>query len=164
MLSDKKIRELSLESGMISPFIDYGMGGSSAGSSYGLSSCGYDVRLADRFSDNRNDDLVNRKSFYLKPGEFILGHSVEMLSMPENVSAFCLTKSSLARKGIDVTSTKIQPGWKGQLVIEIFNKSENVIPLVVGEGICELSFFETGPVENPYSGKYQNQKGVTKAL
>lgn len=167
LLSDKLIRDYA-KNGMIENFIDYGMGGSRASYSYGLSSCGYDLRLGDKFigSDGFSQDAIDG-GFVIGPGESVLAFGVERINMPRNIAAHCVGKSTWARKFIEVLVTPIEPGWSGDVTIEIVNLGREDQLLKVGEGICQLQFFEiAGDVEMSYldkSGKYQGQTGVTKA-
>lgn len=114
------------------------------GLTYGLSSCGYDIRIAE--------------SFTLWPQRFVLASSVEHFIMPDDCCARVMDKSSLARQGIVVQNTIIEPGWNGWLTLEIVNHSWGFRKLVSGQAIAQIVFERLDePTEQPYRGKYQNQ-------
>lgn len=112
--------------------------------SYGLTECGYDIRL--------------KKGIWMYLGRrFVLGSSVEHFNMPRTLMGRVMNKSSWAREGIDVSrSTNIEPGWSGYLTLEITYSKVKPIYLPPGIGIAQVIFEE---VKNPaqYKGKYQNQ-------
>lgn len=114
------------------------------GMSWGLSIAGYDVRI--------------KQKRLLLPGEFMLASTVERFEMPNNVLGHVADKSSLARRGIAVQNTIIEPGWCGYLTLEITNHGTEPVLLLRGQPIAQIIFhFTDEPVESPYSGKYQNQ-------
>jgi dCTP deaminase len=114
------------------------------GMSYGLSSCGYDIRL--------------REDIYLYAGGFSLASSIEHFDMPTNIMAQVADKSSWARKGIAVQNTILEPGWKGYLTIELTNHSAAPVFIKHGSPIAQIIFMKLDKAtEKPYSGKYQNQ-------
>jgi len=118
---------------------------------YGLSAAGYDLRL--------DQDLE------IKSGNCCLASATELFDMPNNIIGYVHDKSSLARRFITVQNTVIEPGWKGQLTLEIINHSEKDINLFRGMGIAQVVFhFLDEETEQPYDGKYQHQKGVTEAI
>ncbi len=112
------------------------------GMSYGLSEAGYDIRLAQ--------DLK------IKPGGFVKGSAMEYLSLPVDLIASVYDKSSLARMGIAVQNTIIEPGWRGYLTLEISNHGEEIVELVEGHPIAQLVFQEVRGA-TAYQGKYQDQ-------
>lgn len=151
--------------------------------SYGLSSFGYDIRLAKELKKitsldkriidpkEKNDSefyniVLNEHEYYfdLKPHGFILGCSLETITIPSNIMGLCVGKSTYARCGIIVNTTPLEPGWSGQLTIEISNTSDKFVRLYFNEGIAQLLFFEMdGRPEKTYldrNGKYTNQVGV----
>lgn len=151
--------------------------------SYGLSSFGYDIRLSKELkkigsSDKRiidpkeksnsefNNIVLNDHDNYfeLKPHGFILGCSVETITVPSNILGLCVGKSTYARCGIIVNVTPLEPGWFGQLTIEISNTSDKFVRLYFNEGIAQILFFEMdNSAEKTYldrNGKYMNQVGV----
>ena len=175
--SDRWIREKSRETGMIDPFVDRQK---SAGRiSFGLSSYGYDIRLADEYKifTNAHCAIVDPKAFdsrafvdyrgphcLIPPNSFALARSIEHFSMPKNVLAVCLGKSTYARCGIIVNVTPLEPGWTGYLTIEISNTTPLPAKVYSGEGIAQLLFFESDEAcEISYAdrkGKYQKQVGI----
>ena len=132
---------------IISPFLErdraYGM-------SYGLSQCGYDVRLAH--------------DVWVWPGWGRLAVIIEYLSLPPDLCARVLDKSTNARRFIMVQNTIIEPGWRGYLTVEITRGLPWPILLRRGTPIAQI-VFETldQPTESPYDGKYQNQPPVATA-
>lgn len=147
--------------------------------SYGLSSYGYDLRLAREFKiftdvysalvDPKN---FNEKSFVdlkgetciIPPNSFALTRSVEYLRIPKNVLGLCIGKSTYARCGIIVNVTPLQPEFEGHIVIEISNTTPLPAKIYAGEGIAEVIFFEADTeCERSYkqlSGKYSKQKTI----
>lgn len=182
ILSDKQIRRLALEHGMIAPFVDYKEKESTqAGKiTWGLSSCGYDFRLDWEFAKPRSatddDSVVDPKKsmlmrstqsrpFVLAPRKMILGQTMEGFIMPDDVMGIIYTRSTLARIGLFLNVTQIEPGWQGQITLEISNISDEPIGIYPGEGIGQLVFMQISErPERTYAhkqGKYQDQHGVT---
>ena len=127
------------------------------GLTYGLSPAGYDVRLV--LEKNVSHDI-------LFPGEFILAVTVEHFNMPNNVLGIVHDKSSLARRGLSVFNTVIEPGWRGFLTLELKNQGRESIDLCAEQAIAQVVFhmLDLSTCE-PYGGKYQDQKfGPQKAL
>jgi len=184
ILNDKRIKELA-ELGMISPFFDRqvrGVEGEELDSdrviSYGLSSFGYDIRLAPEFkivsnhrsgiidpkrvSDNHYLD-INEKSCIIPPSGFVLSRSIEKLEIPDNILVLCVGKSTYARCGIIVNVTPLEPGWRGYITLEIHNTTVMPAKVYANEGICQLLFFQGETCETSYGtrmGKYQDQTGI----
>lgn len=147
--------------------------------SYGLSSYGYDVRLADEFMipymkfgiiDPKNstpmfDKEVHKEAFILPEHQFILGRSFEYIRMPRDVTAIAVGKSTYARCGVVGNVTPLEASWEGYITIEISNTSSRPVILYPNEGILQLLFFRGQyPCETSYAdrhGKYQGQKTVT---
>lgn len=96
----------------------------------------------------------------LYPGEFILGHTMEYIDMPDDVSGWVKDKSTNARCGLAVQNTVLEPGWRGQITLEITNHGPVPIKLLAGAGIAQIQFIRCVPCDTPYAGKYQDQKGV----
>ena len=178
--ADTWIRYMAEEWKMITPFVDRQI--SSDMISFGLSSCGYDIRLANefKFCDNPNFPFdpkhPNEKMwstsvvsdwFVLAPHDFVLARSVERFKIPRDVLAVCVGKSTYARLGVLVNVTPLEPEWEGYLTLEISNTTNNSVYLYPNEGIAQILFFESDEVcEVSYAdrkGKYQNQIGVTIA-
>jgi dCTP deaminase len=149
--------------------------------SYGLSSYGYDLRLADEFQvptserlggvlDPKavSDDMfgaVRAGQFDLAPHSFVLGRTLEYLRIPANVLTLCAGKSSYARCGVLVNVTPFEPGWEGFATLCIANTGLRPVRLYAGEGIAQVVFLEGDePCEVTYSdrqGKYQAQQAIT---
>jgi dCTP deaminase len=157
--------------------------------SYGLSSYGYDVRLADGLEiftninnvsgDAKRPDKGNKvkaeiltdewggRFAWLPAGGFMLGHTVEYFRIPRDIIVICLGKSSYAREGIIVNVTPLEPEWEGQVVIEISNTSGVPQKIYVDEGISQFLFGLGDEVcsvsYKDRGGKYQGQLGITHA-
>ena len=150
--------------------------------SYGCSSYGYDLRLSytefkifrhvpGKVMDPKNfnpDNLENvplesdlgGHFFVLPAHSYGLGVAHERLSMPPNVTAICVGKSTYARMGIIINVTPAEAGWQGHLTLEFSNSSGADCRIYAGEGICQLLFMEGEPCDTTYEdrqGKYQNQ-------
>jgi dCTP deaminase len=148
--------------------------------SYGTSSYGYDVRCATEFKifTNINSTIVDPKNFdpknfvdfegetcIIPPNSFALARTVEHFRIPRNVMVICLGKSSLARCGIIVNVTPLEPEWEGHVTLEFSNTTPLPAKIYANEGVAQMLFFESDEVcETSYKdrgGKYQGQKGVT---
>ncbi|MDE2772269.1 MAG: dCTP deaminase [Gemmatimonadota bacterium] len=176
--SDRWIRRMCDEHRLIEPFepgqVREGV------ISYGLSSYGYDIRVAAEFKvfTNVYNVVVDPKAFdprsfidvregicNIPPNSFALARTEEYFRMPRNVLAICVGKSTYARCGIVVNVTPLEPGWEGYLTLEISNTTPLPAKIYAGEGIAQLLFFE-GDEEPSVAyadreGKYQHQSGVT---
>jgi|21_taG_2_1085346.scaffolds.fasta_scaffold10641_3 dCTP deaminase len=156
--------------------------------SYGLSSFGYDARLGNEFvtfpkpgffqrlfnlkgdifdptihTFRENQDCFRQVSGYydIKPGEFILAHTEEKFNFPPNITGVVKDKSTYARCGLSVQNTVLEAGWSGQVTIEISNHGPETVRLHAGRGIAQILFVHNPKLaEKPYTGKYQDQKGV----
>jgi dCTP deaminase len=110
---------------------------------------------------------LGHQSYFLLEGfGFMLGHTVETFDMPHNVAAVCNGKSTYARCGIHVNVTPIEPGWAGQVTLEIHNHTPYSVRIYPWRGICQFQFTRTAQPELTYDakkGKYQGQMGVTVA-
>jgi dCTP deaminase len=177
--NDRWIKQMA-KNGMIEPF---NKGQVREGViSYGVSSYGYDMRIADEFKifTNINNTIVDPKSFDIKslidfkgdvciipPNSFILGRSVEYFRIPRDVLVICLGKSTYARCGIFVNVTPLEPEWEGYVTIEISNTTPLPAKIYANEGIAQLLFMQGSELcEISYAdkaGKYQAQKGITPA-
>lgn len=176
--SDKWIEEVSLKYGMISPFektaIRKGV------ISYGVSSYGYDIRVADEYKifTNVNSTIVDPKNFnacnvveykgdvcIVPPNSFALARTIEYFKIPRDVLAICLGKSTYARCGIIVNVTPFEPEFEGYITIEISNTTPLPAKIYSNEGIAQVLFF-TGDEDclisyKDKNGKYQQQAGIT---
>ncbi len=176
--SDKWIRKMSLEKGMIEPFCEEQVGKGVV--SYGLSSYGYDIRVGREFKifTNINSTVVDPKNFdesnvidfegdvcIIPPNSFALARTIEYFRMPPNVLAICLGKSTYARCGIIVNVTPFEPEFEGHITIEISNTTPLPAKIYANEGIAQVLFFEGDEAcEVTYKdkrGKYQKQRGIT---
>ncbi|HZW04746.1 MAG TPA: dCTP deaminase [Anaerolineaceae bacterium] len=174
---DHWIRKMAVEHGMIEPFVD---GQKRAGViSYGLSSYGYDIRVADEFKifTNVYSAIVDPKNFtsqsmidfkgdvcIIPPNSFALARTIEYFRIPRSVLTVCLGKSTYARCGIIVNVTPFEPEWEGFVTLEISNTTPLPAKIYSNEGIAQVLFFEGDEVcETSYAdkqGKYQNQPGI----
>ena len=175
--SDRWIRRMSLEHKMIEPFVDRQVRDGVI--SFGVSSYGYDMRVADEFRifTNVNSTTVDPKKFdarsfveykgdvaIIPPNSFALGRSVEYFRIPRNVLTLCVGKSTYARCGIIVNVTPFEPEWEGYVTLEISNTTPLPAKIYANEGLCQVIFFESDEdCEVSYKdkkGKYQSQGGI----
>jgi dCTP deaminase len=108
--------------------------------------------------------MSNDEPFILHPGEFVLGSTLERVAIPDDLVARLEGKSSLGRLGLLIHSTAgyIDPGWDGQITLELSNVARLPITIYPGMPIGQISFLTlTTPVDRPYRGKYQGQVGPT---
>jgi dCTP deaminase len=184
--SDRWIRRMARERGMIDPFVDNKVQQVDAHGrrviSYGLSSYGYDMRVAPEFKIFTNvlSAIVDPKDFDSKsfvefegetcivpPNSFALARSVEYFRIPREVLTICVGKSTYARCGIITNVTPFEPEWEGHVTLEISNTTPLPARIYANEGICQVLFFEADAddiCETSYAdkaGKYQRQVGVT---
>ena len=180
--SDKWIRRMAAEHGMIEPFEPdqiKEVGGRRV-ISYGTSSYGYDIRCADEFKlfTNINSTIVDPKDFDSKnfvdvkgdhvivpPNSFALARTVEYFRIPRSVLTICLGKSTYARCGIIVNDTPFEPEWEGYVTLEFSNTTPLPAKIYANEGVAQVLFFHADEeCETSYKdrgGKYQGQRGVT---
>jgi dCTP deaminase len=175
--SDRWIRKMALEHEMIRPFAESQV--REGVISYGCSSYGYDLRVADEFKifTNVNSTAVDPKHFdprslvefkgdvcIVPPNSFALARSVEYFKIPRQVLTICVGKSTYARCGIIVNVTPLEPEWEGFVTLEISNTTPLLARVYSNEGLCQLVFFESDEVcEVSYKdkkGKYQSQQGI----
>jgi dCTP deaminase len=177
ILSDKWIRQQARDHGMIEPFVENQRREGCI--SYGLSSYGYDARVADDFKifTNVDSSVVDPKDFdprsfvdrktdvcIIPPNSFALARTVEYFRVPRDVLVICLGKSTYARCGIIVNVTPLEPGWEGHVTLEFSNTTPLPAKMYAHEGCVQLLFFEGERPEITYAdraGKYQGQRGVT---
>lgn len=169
---------MALEHGMIEPFEDRQVREGAV--SFGVSSYGYDMRVADEFKifTNVNSAIVDPKAFdersfvsfsgdvcIVPPNSFALARSVEYFRIPRDVMTLCVGKSTYARCGIITNVTPFEPEWEGFVTLEISNTTPLPAKVYAGEGIAQVIFFQSDDVcEVSYAdrkGKYQGQVGVT---
>jgi len=175
--SDRWIRKMAKDHDMINPFSEKQVREGVV--SYGLSSYGYDLRVADEFKifTNVNSTVVDPKKFDEKsfvtirseccvvpPNSFALARSVEYFKIPRDVLTICVGKSTYARCGIIVNVTPFEPEWEGFVTLEISNTTPLPARIYANEGLCQIIFFQSDEVcETSYAdrkGKYQAQKGI----
>ena len=180
ILSDRWIKRMALEHGMIEPFEDRQV--RQGVISYGVSSYGYDMRVAREFRIFTNvlNSVVDPKAFdprsfvefdgdvcIVPPNSFALARSVEYFRIPRDVVTICVGKSTYARCGIITNVTPFEPEWEGHVTLEISNTTPLPARIYANEGICQVLFFEADAddvCETSYAdkqGKYQRQVGVT---
>jgi dCTP deaminase len=175
---DRWIRRMSREHGMIEPFEDGQVRDGVI--SYGLSSYGYDIRVAPEFKvftnvhhlvvdpknfDDRSFVDIHEQECIIPPNSFALARTVEYFRIPRDVLVVCVGKSTYARCGIIVNVTPLEPTGEGHLTLEISNTTPLPAKIYAGEGIAQLLFFEGDEEpEVAYAdrkGKYMKQQGVT---
>lgn len=180
--SDKWIRRMAEQQGMIEPFESGQIRDSERGRviSYGTSSYGYDVRCSDEFKifTNINSAIVDPKDFdsnsfvdvksdvcIIPPNSFALARTVEYFRIPRDVLTICLGKSTYARCGIIVNVTPLEPEWEGHVTLEFSNTTPLPAKIYANEGACQFLFLQGNePCEISYAdraGKYMGQQGVT---
>jgi dCTP deaminase len=175
---DHWIRKMANEHGMIEPFVEKQQ--REGVISYGVSSYGYDMRVANEFKifTNVHSAVVDPKAFtdnsfvdfegdvcIIPPNSFALARSVEYFRIPRSVLTLCVGKSTYARCGIITNVTPFEPEWEGYVTLEISNTTPLPAKIYANEGIAQVIFFEADePCETSYAdkkGKYQSQVGVT---
>ena len=146
--------------------------------SYGLSSYGYDIRIADEFKIFKGQGTLDPKKItpdlfedfkgntcIIPPNSFILARSLEYFKIPRNVLVLCTGKSTYARIGIVVNVTPLEPSWEGFITMSISNTSSCPATLYAKEGIAQIVFFESEDAPQisyaDRKGRYQSQKTIT---
>ena len=177
LMSDHWIREMAKEQRMIEPFAENQVRNGVI--SYGVSSYGYDIRVADEFMifTNVHSAIVDPKHFdprsmvdfrgeicVIPPNSFALARTVEYFRIPRSVLTICVGKSTYARCGIIVNVTPFEPEWEGYVTLEISNTTPLPARIYANEGIAQVLFFEADEeCETSYAdkkGKYQKQEGI----
>jgi dCTP deaminase len=175
--NDRWIREMATKHEMILPFEEKQV--REGVISYGLSSYGYDLRVADEYKifTNVNSTIVDPKKFdarsfvefsgpacIVPPNSFALARSVEYFKIPREVLTICVGKSTYARCGIIVNVTPLEPEWEGFVTLEISNTTPLPARVYSNEGLCQIIFLGSDEVcETSYKdkkGKYQSQQGI----
>ena len=176
--SDKWIKKMSAEQDMINPYTDEQIKPGSI--SYGVSSYGYDIRVANEYKifTNVNNSIIDPKNFdansfvdfkgdvcIVPPNSFALARSIEYFKIPRKVLTICVGKSTYARCGIIVNVTPFEPEWEGYVTLEISNTTPLPAKIYSNEGLCQVLFFESDEdCEISYKdkrGKYLKQVGIT---
>ena len=174
---DHWIRKMAREQRMIEPFEEKQVRDGVV--SYGVSSYGYDVRVAGEFKiftnvfsvtvDPKNFDTRSMVDFtgdvcIIPPNSFALARTVEYFRIPRQVLTICLGKSTYARCGIIVNVTPFEPEWEGFVTLEISNTTPLPAKIYANEGLAQVLFFEADEVcETSYAdkkGKYQKQQSI----
>ena len=175
--ADNWIRRMAQEQGMIEPFVENQVRQGVV--SYGLSSYGYDIRVADEFKifTNVYSAVVDPKNFdprsmvdfkgevcIIPPNSFALARTVEYFRIPRDVLTVCVGKSTYARCGIIVNVTPFEPEWEGFVTLEISNTTPLPAKIYANEGIAQVLFFQGDePCDVSYAdrkGKYQKQQTI----
>lgn len=174
---DHWIKKMALEHGMIEPFVESQV--RQGVISYGVSSYGYDIRVADEFKIFTNvfSAVVDPKNFdprsmidfrgdicVIPPNSFVLARTVEYFRIPRSVLTVCVGKSTYARCGIIVNVTPFEPEWEGYVTLEISNTTPLPAKIYANEGISQVLFFEADETcDISYAdkkGKYQHQQTI----
>ncbi len=174
---DHWIRKMAREQRMIEPFADSQVRDGVI--SFGVSSYGYDIRVADEFKIFTNvfSAVVDPKQFdprsmvdykgevcIIPPNSFALAKTIEYFRIPRKVLTVCLGKSTYARCGIIVNVTPFEPEWEGYVTLEISNTTPLPAKIYANEGIAQVLFFEADDMcETSYAdkkGKYQGQQSI----
>ncbi len=150
--------------------------------SYGQSSLGYDMRAGNHwkiFTDIHgavvDPKQTDEQAYYDKyaedgeavlipPNSYALTHTKEYIRMPRDVIGICMGKSTYARVGVQVPLTPIEPGWEGEITVEVSNGSRLPVKVYAGEGIMQVLFFRGDAPDVSYAdrgGKYLGQRGIT---
>ena len=178
IMPDSWIKKMATEKNMIEPFV--AEQNKKGVISYGVSSYGYDARVADEFKvfTNVNNALVDPKNFseesfierradscIIPPNSFVLARTVEYFKIPRDVLVICLGKSTYARCGIIVNVTPLEPEWEGHVTLEFSNTTPLPARIYANEGACQFLFLKgDSTCDVSYlerSGKYMKQRGVT---
>ncbi len=174
---DHWIRKMAHEYGMIEPFVEQQV--STHVISYGVSSYGYDIRIADEYKiftdvfsaivDPKHFDPKSMVDFkgevcIIPPNSFVLARTIEYFRIPRNVLTVCVGKSTYARCGLIVNVTPFEPEWEGYVTLEISNTTPLPAKVYSNEGIAQVLFFVADQeCETSYKdrkGKYDKQTGV----
>lgn len=181
VMSDRWIRRMAAEHGMIDPFSDRQV--KEGVISFGVSSYGYDIRLSNEFKVVREGQCVaaiDPKAFdssivadykgdscVIPAHSFVLGKSIEYFRIPRNILTICFGKSTYARCGVVVNVTPFEPEWEGSVTMAISNTAPYPVRIYANEGIAQAIFIEAREAcEISYAdrkGKYQSQKEITPA-
>lgn len=179
ILNDRQIDEYATKYNMITPYSN--TKNKMGNLSWGLGHFGYDIRISGevkkfkKFSgqliDPTTDSLTTVEyvtskldGCIIQPGEFALVFTLETFDIPDTMVALVKDKSTLARLGIAVQNTILEPGWKGVLTVEITNHGDLDIILREGMPIAQMIFLQGEEPWTVYNGRYQHQKAGTPAI
>ena len=106
---------------------------------------------------------ITTDKYILLPGQFVLATTMEYFELPDNLTAFVEGRSSLGRMGLFIQNAGwVDPGFKGEITLELFNANRCAIVLTAGRRVGQLVFAKLDDTAlNPYRGKYQGQRGAT---
>ena len=165
ILSDKTIREL-LSSGAlgIEPIEDIQIQPASVdvrlGMSFSVIKSGNNVLRMDEPTEYHS---ITDDTFLLLPKQFVLATTIEYFRLPDNLTAFVEGRSSIGRLGLFIQNAGwVDPGFEGEITLELFNASDHAIELRSGRRVGQLVFAQMDhKTEMPYRGKYQGQRNAT---
>lgn len=135
-----------------------------------------DIRIGNTYSIvedsassiiNLDDEITYKRittdKYILLPGQFVLATTMEFVELPDNLTAFVEGRSSLGRLGLFIQNAGwVDPGFKGEITLELFNANRYAIELNAGRRVGQLVFAQLDDnALNPYRGKYQGQRGAT---
>ncbi len=166
ILSDKMIRNLILERGLIHPGNMNRINPASVNLTLGNTflmplETNEPVKLGDEVEYSRYE-INDKSAFFLHPGEFALATTKEYVDVPSNLAAFVQGRSSIGRIGLTTQNAGfVDPGFHGHITLELVNESPNTIALTPGYPVAQLVFFESYQAEKPYCGKYNGQVEAT---
>ncbi len=178
VMPDKWIIDMAEKSGLIEPFepgqVREGV------ISYGVSSYGYDFRLADEFKipGKQSDSIIDPKAFdigafddftgdhvIIPPRGFVIARTLEYFRIPRDILAICTGKSTYSRVGIMVNFSPFEPEWEGHATFAISNITDIPAKVYANEGIGQIIFLKADEVctvsYKDKKGKYQAQSGIT---
>jgi len=182
VMHDGWIEEMARDHQMIEPFSSKQVKEANGKKliSYGVTSYGYDARVANEFKifTNVDSDIVDPKNFsnssfvdrqgdvcIIPPNSFVLARTVEYFKIPRDVLVICVGKSTYARCGIIVNVTPLEPEWEGYVTLEFSNTTPLPAKIYANEGACQFLFLKGDKVCNTSyadkAGKYMGQRGVT---
>lgn len=175
--SDIWIRKMAIDHNMIRPFVADQVQQKQI--SYGVSSYGYDFRVADEYKilkseggvildpkkiDEQLFTTLKADTCLIAPSSFVLGRSVEYFKIPRNTLGICTGKSTYARCGIVVNVTPLEPEWEGFITLSIINAAPWPVKIYSNEGLGQILFLEASEEclvsYKDKKGKYQKQRGI----
>lgn len=144
---------------IIDPFVEQPK--QACGMSYGLTGAGYDIRIGRLKPPEPHKFKGECHSWLLQPGEFMLAASLERFELPSDIQAIVHDKSTLARQGVALQNTVLEPGWEGYITLELSNHGPKPVRILVGQPIAQVVFHQLDrPTDRPYRGNYQNQDNL----
>ncbi len=166
ILSDKTLTKMLAEGSLVAEPIEKEQ----------IQPASIDIRLGNTFSivkdsssgiinlENKIEyETIETDTYVILPGQFVLATTMEYFELPDNLTAFVEGRSSLGRMGLFIQNAGwVDPGFKGEITLELFNANRCAIELKAGRRVGQLVFAEMDDTAmNPYNGKYQGQKGAT---